>query len=109
MKKNTPLDQLQIEKKRWKKEIVERENRIAGHMHDLEKNFMSMAVYSFIPLQKEQKDKLASVFSQINHAIGSILPIKISDEKKSRYEGVLKMAQMAAAGLALRYFKNIVK
>lgn len=105
----TPLEQLRIEKSRWKEEVAQREDRIARHLHELEKNFLSMAVYSLIPLEKDQKDKLSSVFSQINNAIGAVIPIKLSEEKKSKYEGLIKTAQMAAAGIAIRYFKKLVR
>lgn len=105
----TPLEQLRIERSRLKEEIAQREDRISRHLHDFEKNFMSMAIYSLLPMRKEQKDKLSALFSQINHAIGSVIPVKMDDEKKSRYEGLMNMAQMAAAGIAIRYFKKLVK
>lgn len=109
MKKANPLEQLQIRKAKLRAEIDTHENRIKERFKYLETHYPSMIIYSLLPLPAGQKDKLSSVFSKVSHMVTSVIPGDISEEKKSKYEGFLKVAQMTAAGLVYRYLRSVIK
>ncbi len=104
-----PLERLHQEQQRLKDEIQKKETRISERFKHLEENFGSMALYSVLPISSGQKEKMSGIFDKLNKAVSSVIPIKISEEKKEKYGNIIKVAEMVASGLAYKYLTRMWK
>lgn len=86
-------------------EIRKRESNILLLGEQLEGNLGRVVLNSVLPFSKSQRSSISNVLDTTNSILGKILP-GISE---SKYEGLLKSAQMILASIAWKYVKRLFK
>lgn len=104
----TPLEELNKEKELLKSKIVEHEQRIIQHFAAIENNFGKIALNSFLPGITSKINKTSSFIPSLSTMTSKLFPSSMSDEKKQKYESIVKTVEIAASALAVKYLKKFL-
>lgn len=103
------IESLLAEKARLKAELNESEKKLNTEFHYLSENFGKMAMNSVLPFSSGQMEKVSSAFNAVNGFLLNLLPPSVGDEKRQKYQSILKSVEMAAAGIAYKYLTRFIK
>jgi len=103
------IERLQAEKALVKTELKKKEAALNGEFHYLTENLGKMAINSVLPFTGGQMEKLSSAFNAMNGFLMNLLPASVGDEKRQKYQSILKSVEMAAAGVAWKYVTRFIK
>ncbi len=103
------LEKLHLEQAKLKSEIKMSEEKLSDKLTYLENNFGKMAINSFLPFSSTEFDKVSSLFSTLNNTVLKLVPKSVSEEKRQKYQSILKTVEMTAAGLAYKYISKFLK
>ncbi|MBL7924167.1 MAG: hypothetical protein JNL88_08215 [Bacteroidia bacterium] len=103
------LEKIKVEQARLQVEIKDQERRLNEKFRYLENNVGKIAINSFLPFNTAQMEKASNLFTGMNSFILKALPSSVSDEKREKYQNMLKTVEMAATGLAYKYISRFLK
>ena len=100
------LPKIREEQDRLRKEIAGYEQLLKEKVGYLNENIGTLAMNSVLPFNVGQMDRISKIFEQFNAFVFKALTKSVPEEKRHKYEQVLKGVEMAATGLAYRYLKR---